>query len=274
MPWRRRRAAGRGVSKGTGTGLSDKGPPMSGIGVARFASLRAHPCREPPMSLSSEPSPRVRRAAGAMLIGAAALSVLAMAHHPTTRGHAGPDMIFDLARIGTLSRGVHAAMIATVLVLWLALAEYSAWRGDRTGVRIALRLYGAGAAAMIGAALVNGFALDMLAAGALRSGPGAVQDAIAVLPLTWALNQALAGFSTFALCAGVAAWSLELWRTPGTLARTTAGYGVAMALAVGVPFALGAFRLDVAGMGAVVAALALWSGLVGVLMWRASDREA
>lgn len=220
------------------------------------------------MTLSAEPSPRVRRTAGAVLIAAAALSVLAMAHHPTAHGHAGADMVGELARIGPLSRAVHAAMIATVLAVWLALAEYSAWRGERTLVRMALRLYGVGAAAMTGAALVNGFALDTLAAGALHAGPEAMGDAARLMPLTWALNQALAGFGTFALTAGIAAWSLELWRTPGALARVTAGYGVAMALAVAVPFALGAFRLDVMGMAAVVAAHAVWYAGVGLLTWR------
>jgi len=135
-------------------------------------------------------------------------------------------------------------------------------------VRVAARLYGLGALAMIGAALVNGFAVDTLAARALAGGLEAMDDAVRVIPLTWALNQTLAGFGVFAMCGAIAAWSLDLWQVPGTLARLAAGYGVMMALAACGAFALGLFTLNVGGMGAVVVAQAVWYVLMGVVMWR------
>lgn len=220
------------------------------------------------MATDADVSPRARALAGAVLIGATVLSIVAMAHHPTAHGSAPDQMIGALVRIGGPSRIVHAAMIATVLATWLALGEYSAWRGRDGAVRIAERLYVFGVAAMIGAALVNGFVVDALAGRALQAGPDATREASAVLPLAWAVNQALAGFGVFMLSGGVAAWSLELWRTASPLARVTAGYGLVMTTSLCLAFALGAFRLDVQGMASVVVAQGLWYALVGLLLWR------
>ena len=219
-------------------------------------------------------SPRTLRIAGATLVTASALAVLAMSHHPTAHGGTGAEWVSDMARVGGLSRGVHAAMIATVVAIWLALDAWSQARGGRGAVRVAVKIYGLGALAMIGAALINGFAVDSLAARALAGGLDAVDDAVRVVPLTWALNQTLAGFGVFAMCGGIAAWSLDLWRVRGTLARLTAGYGVLMALVTCGAFALGLFHLDVRGMGAVVVAQALWYVLAGAVRWRGVARPA
>ncbi|MEJ7746886.1 MAG: hypothetical protein WKF61_09065 [Luteimonas sp.] len=213
------------------------------------------------------PNPRTLKIAGATLVAASALAVLAMSHHPTAHGGTPEAWVGEMARIGGLSRAVHAAMIGTVIAIWLALDTWSDARGGRGAVRVAARLYGLGALAMIGAALLNGFAVDALAARALQSGPDAVQGAARLVPLTWALNQTLAGFGVFMLSGGIAAWSLDLWRTPGALARTTAGYGVLTTVLACVAYALGLFRLDVMGMGAVVVAQGVWYVLVGIVMW-------
>lgn len=223
------------------------------------------------MHLSTEPTPRVRAFAAATLFGASALEVLAMAHHPTAHGNSGDALVGAVTRIDGQNAIVHAAMIAMLLAVWIALGEYSAWRGARTATRIAGRLYAAGVAAMVGAALVNGFAMEAVATRALAAGGDAVHDAARLFPLAWALNQALAGFGVFALSLGIAAWSTELWRGPGRLARITAGYGVTMAAVVCLAYAAGLFRLDVIGMGAVVAAQGLWYALVGGVLWRGGD---
>lgn len=214
------------------------------------------------------PNTRTLKIAGATLVTASALAVLAMSHHPTAHGGTPEAWLGEMARIGGLSRAVHAAMIGTVIAIWLALDTWSAARGGRGAVRVAARLYGLGALAMIGAALLNGFAVDALAARALQSGPDAVQGAARLVPLSWALNQTLAGFGVFMLSGGIAAWSLDLWRTPSVLARTTAGYGVLTTIVACVAYALGLFRLDVIGMGAVVVAQGVWYVLVGIVMWR------
>lgn len=212
------------------------------------------------------------RIAGATLLGASAMALLAMSHHPSAHGGSGSEWLSEMARIGTLSRGVHAAMIAAVVALWLALDAWTHARGGQGTVRVAARLYGLGALAMVGAALINGFAVDSLAARALTGGLEAMDGAARLMPLTWALSQTLAGFGVFAMCGGIAAWSADLWRVPGTLSRAAAGYGLLLALIVCGTFATGLFRLDVRGMGAVVAAQAVWYVLVGGVLWRGATR--
>jgi hypothetical protein len=230
--------------------------------------MAAPSCWSLPMSNPTEPSRRTRLAAGATLVVASVAAVMGMAHHPTARAHDGAAIVDELARLGTLNTAVHGAMIVSIVAVWLALGEYSAWRGARSANRIAERLYGLGAAAMIGAALVNGFALDGLATNALAAGPGAMQRAARAIPLAWALNQALAGFGVFVLSGGIAAWSLAAWRDPGKLARLSAAYGVLSGAGVFIAYAAGAFRLDVAGMAGVVALHSAWYALVGLRMWR------
>ncbi|TNJ33932.1 hypothetical protein E1B00_11435 [Arenimonas terrae] len=154
-----------------------------------------------------------------------------------------------------------------MIALWLALAEWTAWRGTALA-RIAEKLYGLGAIAMIGAALINGFAIDHYASSALQGGPDALRDAARVMPLAWSLNQTLAGFGVFALSGGIVAWSIDLWRGPGVLARVAATYGVVVMLGLCATFAFSAFELDVTGMAAVVLAQAFWYVTTGIVSWR------
>ena len=223
------------------------------------------------MSLPTPPSPLARRLVGGTLIGASLVSVLAMSHHPTAHGMTEELWVADLVRIGTLSRPVHAGMIVCVIAIWLALGEWSAWRGNAL-TRIAEKLYGLGAIAMIGAALINGFVIDHLANNALQDGAEGLRDAARVMPLAWSLNQTLAGFGVFALSGGIVVWSVDLWRVPSVLARVTAAYGLVVMLGLCGAFAFGLFPLDVRGMGAVVVAQAVWYALAGLSSWRISQR--
>ena len=217
--------------------------------------------------MPTPPSPLARRLVGGTLIGASALSVLAMSHHPTAHGMSKELWVADLVRIGALSRPVHAGMIVCVVAIWVALAEISTWRGSALA-RIAEKLYGLGAIAMVGAALINGFAIDGFASNALRDGPDALRAAADVMPLAWSFNQTLAGFGVFALSAGILAWSVDLWRGPGVLARVAAAYGVVVTLGLCGAFALNVFKLDVMGMTSVVVAQAAWYVITGITSWR------
>jgi hypothetical protein len=221
--------------------------------------------------MPTPPSPLARRLVGGTLIGASALSVLAMSHHPTAHGMSKELWVADLVRIGALSRPVHAGMIVCVIAIWLALAEWSTWRGGALA-RIAEKLYGLGAIAMIGAALINGFAIDHYASNALQDGPDALRAAADVMPLALSLNQTLAGFGVFALSAAIVAWSIDLWHLPETLARVASAYGVVVMLGLCGAFASGLFPLDVRGMGAIVVAQSAWYALAGLSSWRISPR--
>ena len=95
-----------------------------------------------------------------------------------------------------------------------------------------------------------------------------LRDAARALPLAWSLNQTLAGFGVFALSGGIVAWSVDMWRVPGVLARVAAAYGVAVMLGLCATFAFGALQLDVTGMAVVVVAQAIWYLTTGISSWR------
>lgn len=184
------------------------------------------------------------RAGGIALIGAAGLSVLAMAHHPTSV-HAG-------AMLGI----VHAAMILFAGMLAFGFTHFARRCGlARPAVLAGLVAYAIGTFASIGAATVNGFAAPALAA------DGATHAAFDIL---WAVNQALAKLGVIAAGAAYVLWSIELWRRSKVIALL----GL---LAGGVPALLltgGWIGMRVNEALLIYAAQLAWAALVGWLLLR------
>lgn len=184
------------------------------------------------------------RAAGIALIGAAGLSILAMAHHPTSV-HAG----FMLGL-------VHGAMILFAGMLAYGFTHAARrWGLDRPAVLAGLVAYAIGIFASIGAATINGFATPALAA------DGAGHDAFDIL---WAVNQALAKLGVIAAGGAYLFWSLDLWRRW----KAVALLGL---LAGGVPALLltgGWIDMQLRWAIPVYAAQLLWAGLIGWLLLR------
>jgi hypothetical protein len=191
------------------------------------------------------------RAAGIALIGAAALSMLAMAHHPASR-NAG-------AMIGI----VHGVMILVIGVMTYSFAHFARLRGlERPAVLAGLVAYGIGAVANVGAGTINGFIAPALAA----HEPAVSHD---LFVLAWEANQALAKLGVVAIGLAYALWSLNLWRRSRTLALS----GL---LAGGIPAVLligGWIDMHLHAAILVYAAQALWAALLGwwVLAGRLSN---
>ena len=192
------------------------------------------------------------RAAGIALIGAAAMSMFAMAHHPTS------------LRAGALIGIVHGAMILFVGMMAYGFTHMARRRGlGRPAVLTGLVAYGTGAFANVGAALINGFVSPALAA----RQPAVGHDLFA---LAWAMNQALAGLAVVAVGLAYACWSLDLWARH----RLAALLGLA---AGGVPALLltgGWIDLHLHWAIIVYAAQALWAGLIGWLLLRGDLGDA
>ena len=186
------------------------------------------------------------RAAGIVLIAAAAASMIAMAHHPSSF-HAG-------AVIGI----VHGVMILVVGTMLYGFSHFARRRGlARPAVLAGLVAYAIASAANVGAATINGFVAPALAS----DEPAMHHDLFA---FAWAANQALAGLGVVAVGAAYALWSLDLLRTNKLLAAL----GL---LAGGVPAVLligGWIGMTLLAAVAVYAGQALWAALVGWLMLR------
>lgn len=186
------------------------------------------------------------RAAGIALIAAAATSMLAMAHHPTS------------FRAGAIIGIVHGVMILVVGAMLYGFAHFARRRGlERPAVLAGLVAYGIAAAANIGAAVINGFVAPALPG----HGSAGHHDMFA---FAWAANQTLAGMAVIAMGAAYALWSLDLLRTNKPLA-------VLGLLAGGVPAVLlagGWIDMHLQAAIIVYAGQVLWAALLGLLMLR------
>lgn len=192
------------------------------------------------------------RAAGIALIGAAAASMLALAHHPTSL-HAGP-------MIGI----VHGAMILFVALMAFGFTHVARLRGlERPAVLAGLVAYGIGAFGTVGAALISGFVSPALATHA----PDASHE---LFDLAWAMNQALAKLGVVAMGLAYMLWSLDLWRQ----SKPVALFGL---LAGGVPAVLlagGWIGMHLHAAILIYGGQVLWATLIGWLLLRGGLRPA
>lgn len=198
-----------------------------------------------------DPSGKADRIAGGAMIGAAALSVLVMAHHPD---HVDPGGIVGF---------VHGAMIALAAVTAFGFAHFALRRGlARPAILAGLLAYAIGLAAGIGAATINGFVVPALAA---RGHDLSGRD---VFLLAWEANQALARLGVFATAAAYALWSLDFLARPGLEPKIIGALGLAAGLVPAGLLASGATDMHVAGAMLAYAAFAAWAVIVGVHLLR------
>jgi hypothetical protein len=192
------------------------------------------------------------RLAGAALISAAAVTVLAMAHHPTG-AHGG----------GGLNGLVHGTMLAVLALLACGFVHFARLRGlDQAPVLAGLVAYGISLFAHVGAATINGFVVPAIAG----RGPGAVSHDIFLF--AWETNQALAKIGVYATGAAFILWGLDLLRQAGLWPRLVGLAGLAAGAVPAVLLAIGIIRMDVAGALIVYAVHAAWAALVGILLIR------
>lgn len=205
------------------------------------------------MTEETVPSRSGDRLAGALMIGAAVLSVAAMAHHPT-----------GAAAQGGFTRFVHGTLIALTFVLLAGFARFSARRGWHSfAVMTGFILFAAGVFCVVIAGLINGFVVPELHEW------GDVPPDIATL--CWELNQTFAYASAFAMSGAFVLWGADLLRRGGPQDRWL---GIAGLLAGAVPAALmasGLVNLHVAG--ALLVYSAQWAFSAGAGAWLLSRRD-
>jgi hypothetical protein len=219
-------------------------------------------------------SPRARTVAGVALLSTAALSVVAMLHHPTAHGHDAASVVRSLLDVANLSAHVHGGLIAMLPLSSWAMLEFSIARGlHRAPVRAALALYWVGTIAMLAAGLINGFVISRVAAYFSAADAAAQAQGHALFALTWAMNQTAAVFAVLVHAAAIVLWSLGLTHERGTarllgIAGLLAGIGCAGALL------LHGVKLDVTGMLWVAIVQSAWQAGVGLWLIRQTSSQA
>ena len=180
--------------------------------------------------------------AGAALAIAAALTVLAMAHHPT-----------GTALAATLGRAVHGVLMVLILLMLAGFIRFAAMRGlGRFVVALALTFYASGTLANLLAGAINGFVVPALLE------RGAYETNAALL---WTMNQTFAKSAVYAISAAFALWGADM------LARGPRLIGAAGIVAGALPAALlaaGALDMDVAGALVLYGGQALFAVLAGI----------
>jgi hypothetical protein len=155
--------------------------------------------------------------AGALMLAGTGASVMLMLHHPTSLR--GPD---DGLLMGDWSNaGVHGGMVLCLMAVGLGAATVPRWLGEaHLSVRAGKMGFTGGIAALIVAALVNGFAAERLAG----------QPAAAIqLPVLAALNQTFAVFGMIMVAAAMALWAVRMLRLD-VIAKAAGSVGLAAAV--------------------------------------------
>jgi hypothetical protein len=195
------------------------------------------------------------RLVGCLMIGAALLAVLAMAHHPDASGST------------ALARAVHGGLLVLSLFLLAGFWMVSEKVGlGLVRVKMAMVAYTWGVFSVCIAGTVNGFVVPAL----MDAGP--IDEGLS--RFAWELNQSLAYGSAYAVAVASVLWGAALVRRPGVLARVMGAAGL---LTGAIPAALLATDvLDMHITGAMVVYTAHWlfAGLAGAWLAFAQDAPA
>ena len=206
--------------------------------------------------------------AGAILLAATLLEVLAMAHHPSVHTPDVASAVQQIGQLAKLSGWVHGVVLSAMLCIAYGMLEFTLRRGwSRPWIRAGGIAYGTGVLVMMGAGLVSGFILPGVIA--LTPHMSAVDLAInaQLMTLCRVLNQSCANVATVAMSAGTLCWSIDLLRERGAL-RALGIFGSMAGILPPVALISGYLRLDVLGMSEVVWLWALWNCGVAAALWR------
>lgn len=204
-----------------------------------------------------------RRICGWTLVVAALLSVAGMLHHPTGGGH-GMAAVQNLAQIGGAANGVHGFLMIVLGALVFGFSGLTGQLGwQAPAARAAFVAYAMGAMAMLGAAVINGFAFTKVANGFLARGSSDPMLIDAILSALWAISETWAQVAVGAQAIAIALWALALWTRNRPLAMLGAVTAIPAFAAM-----VGLFALDVHAYLMVVVAQAVWTVGAGVALIR------
>jgi hypothetical protein len=201
---------------------------------------------------------------GIALIAGSLAGIITMGLHPTARDLSAPD---KLAPMALLLIGVHALAVVSLPVLFLGALALSrrVASPDRLAIA-ALVVYGFALAAVLVAAVVDGFVVPSLAREIMSAAPPASEGWRIALYYNGFLNQAFARVFFVASSTSIVLWSASILRTQA-LAPGVAIYGLLAGPAVVIAVVSG-LRLDPHGAGLLILGQSLWFIVVGTLLLR------
>ncbi len=212
--------------------------------------------------------------AGAALVAGAAISLVALSHHPSVHGHGGATLLVQMARLRAADATVHAVVIAAAGAQLFGLAVFSLRRGLRyesvVGAAVA---YAIATAAIVGAAILDGFVIPAVAARAvavstagLAASPSADVVAPAMISAAATAVQVLTKIALVSMPIAVILWSTSIVRGTPVL-RGVAMLGFVSSAAL-IGFAVFGGSISAHIVGAIGGLAVVWNIAIGALMIR------
>lgn len=206
----------------------------------------------PPITVTA----KTGRIAGIVLLVAAVLVIMAMAHHPS--GLEPGD-----TRIGmTLGGFIHAAMIVLLGANLWGLTIFSIRQSLGGWVLAGIVAYGISFVGNLIAGLVNGFVVPAVAMQVDHAESGDL------FILLWQINQAAAQLGVYAASGAFVFWSISLLRQKKAEDLVIGGLGLIAAFVPSAALYTEVIALNVDGAFLVYGVQAAWTGLVGLEMLR------
>jgi len=209
----------------------------------------------------------IGRVAGAALIAASILSVVALGFDPDISGHDSREILQGIIAATRVHQAVHIAEMLSLGGFAFGFTSLARGLGlQRPAVLAGLVAYLAGCLAMLGAATLDGFVTPDIAAGFITRSPADIDVGMNLLRFTGILLQNLADLSFVLLAAGTLLWALALiaGRVPH---RVTGAIGLASGI---VPIILVVLHLDQdpTSLIMVLVAQSAWNIAAAILLLR------
>ncbi len=196
--------------------------------------------------------------AGILIAAGAALTLFAVAHHPTVAGRPPAEAIAEIVRLAPLDRLVHGSLIAILCALRRGL--------HRETVVAALIAYAVGVLSSIGATLIDGFITPDVAA--LYAGASQENVFVAARLLNYGgfAIQNLTKLGISAISFAMLLWSAGLMRAPGAQ-RFTGILGFLAAL-IPIGVLITQHQITPSSLGVIVLAQGVWYVAIAALLIR------
>lgn len=204
--------------------------------------------------------------AGLILILAALLSLVAVAHHPVIKAGETGELFQQIQETALTDRLVHGALIVCGIAVLFSLCRLAQRLGiDRNSVLLGLIFYSLGTATLIGAALIDGFFVPEIGARYYHGAPAAADGGLALLRFCSIAIQIFTKLSIIVTSIAILLWSISFART-GRGPLIAAVVGVAAALSQGAILFYNLSAITAHTVIFVLAAQMIWYLIVGWLL--------
>ena len=205
---------------------------------------------------------------GWILVGGSILASVFALIHPEITSRDLVGVLQQMTARAVFNGWVHGILIALYLVQVAGFYGLSRQFGfDRPLVVLAMVFYSAGVLAMMGAAVINGFALSIFAGRYSQFAPDHAAAIGASINLAGSVSATWAGIGATATSGAIVAWSCAILDRSG-LIRAIGGLGIVLGIATAAMLVTGTLILNVHGFLLLVVTQAIWTIAIGMQLAR------